>query len=166
MPPVSRRESLRAAARNPFLLLFFKTPALPEGPRPPTPIPPAEILRGGMPRVALGRTRKPSTWFLGYEQTYVERDVRQLSQVADLISFRRAVRLAALRTGKILKISKLARAAHLPVATLSRYLGVMETSCLVRRLPPFLNNPVSRLAKSPTLFFNDAGLAAHLAGVH
>jgi len=166
MSPFSRREILRAAARKPFLLSFFKNPVLPEGTRPPKPIPPAEILRGGMPRVALGRTRKPSTWFLGYEQTYVERDVRQLSQVADLISFRRAVRLAALRTGKILNISELARDAQLPVATLSRYLGVMETSCLVRRLPPFLNNPVSRLAKSPKLFFNDAGLAAHLAGVH
>ena len=42
----------------------------------------------------------------------------------------------------------------------------MESSCLVRRLPPFLDNPVSRLVKSPKLFFNDAGLAAHLAGVH
>jgi len=118
-----------------------------------------------MPRVALGGVRNPSTWFTGYEQTYIERDVRQLSQVADLISFRRAVRLSALRTGKILKISELARDAQLPVATLSRYLGVMETSCLVRRLPPYLDNPVSRVVKSPKLFFNDAGLAAHLAGV-
>jgi predicted AAA+ superfamily ATPase len=166
MSPFSRREIFRATKGDPFLLSFFRNPALPRETRLPKPIPPGEILRGGMPRVALGRIRKPSTWFTGYEQTYIERDVRQLSQVADLISFRRAVRLAALRTAKILKISELARDTQLPVATLSRYLGIMESSCLVRRLPPFLDNPVSRLVKSPKLFFNDAGLAAHLAGVH
>jgi predicted AAA+ superfamily ATPase len=165
MSPFSRREILRATTKEPFLRAFFKKPSLPREAVPPKPISPAEILRGGMPRVALGGVRNPSTWFTGYEQTYVERDVRQLSQVADLISFRRAVRLSALRTGKILKISELARDAQLPVATLSRYLGVMETSCLVRRLPPYLDNPVSRVVKSSKLFFNDAGLAAHLAGI-
>ena len=165
MTPFSRREILRATTREPFLRTFFKKPSLPRETVPLKPISPAEILRGGMPRVALGGVRNPSTWFTGYEQTYVERDVRQLSQVADLISFRRAVRLSALRTGKILKISELARDAQLPVATLSRYLGVMETSCLVSRLPPYLDNPASRVVKSPKLFFNDAGLAAHLAGI-
>jgi len=165
MSPFSRREILRTTKREPFLRTFFKKPSLPRETVSSKPISPAEILRGGMPRVALGGVRNASTWFTGYEQTYIERDVRQLSQVADLISFRRAVRLSALRTGKILKISELARDAQLPVATLSRYLGVMETSCLIRRLPPYLDNPVSRMVKSPKLFFNDAGLAAHLAGV-
>lgn len=165
MSPFSRREILRTTTREPFLRAFFRKPSLPREILRPKPISSAEILRGGMPRVALGGVRNPSTWFTGYEQTYIERDVRQLSQVADLISFRRAVRLSAFRTGKILKISELARDAQLPVATLTRYLGLMETSCLVRRLPPYLDNPVSRLVKSPKLFFNDAGLAAHLAGI-
>ena len=134
MFPFSRREILRTTSSEPFLRTFFRKPSLPRGTVSPKPVSPAEILRGGMPRVALGGVRNPSTWFTGYEQTYIERDVRQLTQVADLISFRRAVRLSAFRTGKILKISELARDAQLPVATLSRYLGVMETSCCVRPL--------------------------------
>ncbi len=123
------------------------------------------VLRGGMPSVILGEVKKPGIWFQGYVQTYLERDLRDLSQVGDLAGFRRLMRLAALRTGGILSLSDLARDAKMNVMTLSRYISLLETSFLIRRLPPYLGNPTSRLVKSSKLYFTDSGLAAHLTGM-
>jgi len=103
-------------------------------------------------------------WFRAYVQTYVERDVRQLSQITDLVAFRTLAQLAALRTGQMLVISDLARDAKLKAATAGRYLDLLEASFLTRRLPPFLKNRGSRLVKSPKLYVTDSGLAAHMAG--
>ena len=122
------------------------------------------VLRGGLPPVALGIVRTPRVWYTGYEQTYLERDVRDLSRIGDLISFRSLLKLAALRTAQVLKISELARDAKLAAATAGRYVSLLEASFVVSRIPPFLVNEATRLIKSPKLFVSDAGLAAHLAG--
>jgi hypothetical protein len=124
-----------------------------------------EILRGGLPPACLGPDDDVTEWFRGYVQTYVERDVRQLSQITDLVSFRILAQLAALRTGQVLAVSKLARDAKLNAVTAGRYLDLLEASFLIRRLPPFLKNRSSRLVKSPKLHFTDSGLAAHMAGI-
>ena len=84
---------------------------------------------------------------------------------ADLVAFRGLMRLAALRTGQMLNQSEIGRDAHLNAMTVSRYLGLLEISFIVHRIPPYLGNRASRLMKSPKLYFADAGLAAHLAGV-
>jgi len=118
-----------------------------------------------MPPVALGQVRDPGLWFRGYEQTYLERDVRELARVADLVSFRQLLRLTALRTGQILKVSELARDAKVNAGTASRHLAVMEASFVFHRLPPYLGNRASRLIKSPKVYVSDAGLAAHLCDV-
>lgn len=123
-----------------------------------------EVLRGGLPPVALGAVRTPRVWFTGYEQTYLERDLRDLSRIGDLVSFRGLLKLATLRTAQVLKISELARDAKLAAATAGRYLSLLEASFVVSYIPPFLVNETTRLIKSPKLFVSDAGLAAHLAG--
>jgi len=124
-----------------------------------------EVMRGGLPPVALGTVRTPRVWFTGYEQTYLERDVRDLSRIGDLVSFRSLLKLAARRTAQVLKISELARDAKLSAATAGRYLSLLEASFVVSRLPPFLVNEATRLIKAPKRFVSDAGLAAHLAGL-
>jgi len=124
-----------------------------------------EVLAGGLPPRCLGPADAAADWFRGYVQTYVERDVRQLSQITDLVAFRTLAQLAALRTGQVLVISTLARDAKLSAATAGRYLDLLEASFLIRRLPPFLKNRSLRLVKSPKLYVTDSGLAAHLAGV-
>jgi uncharacterized protein len=101
-----------------------------------------------MPPVALGATRKPALWLKAYEQTYLERDVRDLLRVADLVSFRQLLRLVALRTGQILNVSELARDAKLSVATASRHLSVLEASFVVSRTPPFLASRTTRLSEA------------------
>jgi predicted AAA+ superfamily ATPase len=161
--PMTRRELRRTSNRHPFLATFLNFPALPA--RKAEPVSEQEVLTGGLPPVCLGPAEGVAEWFRGYVQTYVERDVRHLSQITDLVAFRTLAQLAALRTGQVLVISTLARDAKLNAVTAGRYLNLLEASFLIHRLPPFLKNRSSRLVKSPKLYFTDSGLAAHLAGV-
>lgn len=163
--PFTRREIAGSLKEEPFLVRFFHSAHIPAGQSGIRPVEASEIQRGGMPSVCLGEVRKPRLWFKGYEQTYLERDVRELSRVADLIAFRHLLLLTALRTGQILKVSELARDAKLNAVTAGRYLGLMEASFVIRRLGPHLANRASRLIKSPKLYMTDSGLACHLAGV-
>jgi hypothetical protein len=161
--PMTRREVRGKTDRPPFLIDFIRTQTLPRGTA--KPVTEQEVLTGGLPPACLGPPDALAEWFRGYVQTYVERDVRQLSQITDLVAFRTLAQLAALRTGQVLVVSTLARDAKLNAATAGRYLDLLEASFLIRRLPPFLKNRSSRLIKSPKLYITDSGLAAYLAGV-
>ena len=161
--PMTRREQRAQTGRPPFLVKFLGSPALPKGKA--APVTEKEILTGGLPPACLGPDDDVAEWFRAYVQTYVERDVRQLSQITDLVAFRTLAQLAALRTGQVLVISTLGRDAKLNAVTAGRYLDLLEASFLIRRLPPFLKNRSSRLVKSPKLHFTDSGLAAHMAGI-
>ena len=160
--PMTRREIRGRAGAPPFLTDFVLRPALPHGKA--DPVSDQEVLAGGLPPACLGPAEGAAEWFRAYVQTYVERDVRQLSRITDLISFQTLARLAALRTAQVLATSDLARDAGLSAATAGRYLHLLEASFLLHRLPPFLKNRSARLVKSPKLYVSDSGLAAHLAG--
>ncbi len=125
-----------------------------------------EILRGGMPPASLARSaRERAQWFDGYVQTYLERDLRDLSQIASLPDFRRLMGLAVHRLGQLLNQSELGRDAGISQATTHRYLGLLETTFQVHKVTPYSVNPSKRLIKAPKLYWADSGLAAHLAGV-
>lgn len=161
--PMTRREARGKTSQLAFLLEFIRAQTLPRVAA--EPVTDQEVLAGGLPPACLGPADAVAGWFRGYVQTYVERDVRQLSQITDLVAFRTLAQLAALRTGQVLVISTLARDAKLSAATAGRYLNLLEASFLIRRLPPFLKNRSLRLIKSPKLYVTDSGLAAYLAGV-
>lgn len=162
--PMTRRERNNTTAREPFLISFLRNQSLPAVKS--HPIKDEEVFSGGLPPACLGAKENRAEWFRSYVQTYIERDVRQISQITDLISFRTLAQLAALRTGQVLVISSLARDAKLNAATTGRYLNLLETSFLIRKLPPFLKNRSSRLIKSPKLYFADSGLAAWMCGLN
>lgn len=82
----------------------------------------------------------------------MERDIRELSQVADLLVFRNVLKLAAFRTGQILKVSEIDRDAKMNSVTASRYLDLLETSFVVRKLSPFLSNKATRLIKAHKMY--------------
>lgn len=103
-------------------------------------------------------------WFDGYVRTYLERDLRDLAAVENLADFQRLLRAACLRIGNILNQAELARDVGLPPSTAQRYLGLMETSFQLVRLPAFAVNRTKRLTKSPKLFWTDTGLALRVAG--
>jgi predicted AAA+ superfamily ATPase len=161
--PFTRRELKAQLSDKPFIRKFFENPSI-EGLPEATPIPLSEITKGGMPSVCLGSVKNTANWFKGYEQTYLERDIRDLSRIGNIIPFRGLLHLAALRTGGILSISELGRDARLTSATVSNYLSIMEVSCIFYRLAPYLKNPASRLIKSPKFYMGDSGLACYLAG--
>jgi uncharacterized protein len=124
------------------------------------------ILRGGLPVPGAMRSAEArSTWFSGYLQTYVERDLRDLARIASVPDFQRLLRLVALRSGRILSYADLARDADLAPTTARAYLNLATVAYFVRLLPPFLTNVAKRLVKSPRVMLLDSGLAAHLAGV-
>lgn len=162
LQPFTRREIARKTGSRPFLSGFMKTGDLPKSLPRFKSVSDREVYLGGMPGVCLGPAHDPGLWFKGFEQTYLERDIRGIE---DPLGFRRLIRLAALRTGNLFSPSELARDAKLTAATTARYLGLLELSFVAGRLPPFLNNRASRLIKSPKFYMSDSGLACHLAGV-
>jgi len=162
--PFSRREVAQQTGKKPFIQEFFETQEVPKTER-LQPIKPKEILMGGMPSVALHQVKNRSLWFKGYEQTYLERDVREISQIGNIIAFRNLLHLTALRTGQLLNPSGLGRDAKMNVATTSRHLSLLEASFIIYRLNPYLRNRASRLIKSPKIYMSDSGLGSYLAGV-
>lgn len=123
--------------------------------------------RGGLPVPALelpGDSAR-AAWFEGYLRTYLERDLRDLSNVQSLPDFRRLMRAAALRTGSLLNQAELGRDVGLPATTVQRHLGLLETSHLLIRLEPYAVNRTKRLIKAPKLYWTDTGLALHLGGI-
>jgi predicted AAA+ superfamily ATPase len=165
MHPFNRREITRKIAKQSFLENFFETQEIIKT-KDLRPIQAEDILNGGMPIICLGEVKNRFLWFKGYEQTYLERDVRELSRIDNIIAFRNLLHLTALRTGKLLSPSELARDAKLPVATVSRYLSLFETSFIITRLNPYLKNRATRLIKSPKLYLSDSGLACYLTGLN
>lgn len=164
MSPMSRRELFLKTEEEPFLMKFFRTLKI-ESFHVGDTIKEEDIIRGGLPPVALGLSEK-TIWFKGYEQTYLERDIRQFSQIVNLISFRHLLILVALRTGNILSLSELARDVKLNVSTVSRYLSLLEASFIIRRIHPYLKSKASRLIKSPKIYLSDSGLACYLVGTN
>ena len=164
MHPFTRREIRKTISEKPFLYYFFESQHFRNSQKTDH-ITEEEILLGGMPSVCLGETTDKSIWFQGYEQTYLERDLRDLSQITNIIAFRQLVHLTALRSGQLLSPSEIGRDAKLNAATASRYLSLLETSFIIDRISPYLNNRSSRLIKSPKLYVSDSGLACFLAGI-
>ena len=124
------------------------------------------LLCGGFPpALALEADHDRGLWFAAYVQMYLERDLRQLSDVASLPNFQRLMALAANRTAKLLNQADLARDAALSHPTAHRYLNLLETGCLITRIRPFTTNPSPAMVKAPKLLWSDCGLAAWLAGI-
>ena len=123
-----------------------------------------DLLHGGYPEV-LARPRDARLWFSSYLQTYLERDVRTMTAVQDLSTFRRFFALVASRHGQILNRSDLAAPLGVSVPTVQRWLDVLEATGQILLLPPFYENFGKRLVKSPKLYVADSGLACHLLGI-
>lgn len=134
---------------------------LPEG-RQESPSDVMEVLwRGFYPRIH-DKGLDPATWYSGYYQTYVERDVREVINVGDLESFGRFVRLCAGRNGQLLNLTSLGNDCGIAHTTASRWLSILEASFLIRLLRPYHANFGKRLIKSPKLYFLDTGLLCYL----
>lgn len=122
------------------------------------------LFQGGYPDVC-ARTdliMAPSEFYIHYNKTYIERDVRQLVNVGNLGDFQRFMRLCAGRIGQLLNISSLADDCNISVPTVNSWLSILQASYVIFLLQPHFQNFNKRLIKSPKLYFYDTGLACWL----
>jgi predicted AAA+ superfamily ATPase len=122
------------------------------------------LLHGGYPE-AVARPKSRDLWFSSYIQTYLERDVRAITNVRDLATFRRFLALVASRHGQVLNKSDLAAPLGVSVPTIGEWLQVLEITGQIIIVPPYFENFGKRLIKSPKVYLGDSGLACHLLGI-
>jgi len=122
------------------------------------------LLQGFYPRIYKERLAG-STFYMNYFETYVQRDLRQLSQIDNLHLFEKFVRILATRIGQLLNYNSIANDIGVSQPTIRKWLSLLEASYIVFLLPPFFRNIGKRLIKTPKVYFYDVGLATYLLGI-
>lgn len=120
------------------------------------------IWTGSFPALHAGSVRDRDLFYSSYLQTYLQRDVHDLTQVGDQQAFLRFVRASAARTGQMLNLSELARDVGVTVSTAKAWLSILIASFQVALVQPYHTNVTKRLVKTPKLYFLDTGLCAYL----
>jgi len=123
------------------------------------------ILRGGFPE-ARGRADagRRAAWFESYVSLMLQRDVREMADVAGLAEMPRLLRMLAARSPGLVNFAEISRALAMPQTTLKRYMALFEAAMIVRYLPAWAGDPGRRLVKAPRLLLADSGLTCHLLG--
>lgn len=120
------------------------------------------IHRGSMPELCENPDFDWQMFYSAYVRTYIERDVRELSEIGDTVKFTRFMTAAAASTGQLLNLASLARDVGISQPTADRWLSILVASNIVYLLKPYSNNITKRAVKTPKLYFLDTGLAAYL----
>ena len=120
------------------------------------------IFRGSMPAIVSEKNSNSQIFYSSYLTTYIERDVRELSDAIDSLKFLHFITAVAARCGQILNIAEIARDADINQKQAKSWLGVLETLGLIFYLHPYANNMLKRLVKTPKLYFYDTGLVCYL----
>lgn len=122
------------------------------------------ILNGGYPAVWKNEMAREMI-YRNYFTTYIERDVRNIVNIKDLMAFQTFMRLCAGRIGTEFNASALSVAVGVSVPTINNWISILHTSYTVYLLSPYHANIGKRLTKTPKLYFYDTGLAAYLLGI-
>lgn len=125
---------------------------------------PEYIYTGFYPKI-YAQNLDPTRYYRNYFETYVERDVRRLLDIKDLMKFELFVKLCAGRIGQLFNANHLANEVGVSTHTINSWLSVLEASFIVFRLPPYFANMNKRLIKTPKIYFYDVGLASYLLSI-
>lgn len=120
------------------------------------------IFKGSMPAIISGINKNNQIFYSSYISTYIERDVKELSDTIDSLKFLRFMTAVAARCSQILNVAEIARDADINQLQAKNWLGILETLGIIFYLHPYSNNLLKRLVKTPKLYFYDAGLVCHL----
>ena len=120
------------------------------------------IYTGSMPAVISGQNKNTHIFYSSYVTTYIERDVRALSDSIDALKFLRFITAVAARCGQLLNIADIARDADINQKQVKGWLSILETLGIIFYLHPYSNNMLKRLVKTPKLYFYDTGLVCYL----
>ncbi len=97
-----------------------------------------------------------------YVNTYIERDVRNLTQVGDTLTFLKFMTALASRIGQLLNLNSVANEVGITIPTAQRWLSILVSSNIVYLLEPYYNNIMKRAVKTPKIYFLDTGLVSYL----
>ena len=120
------------------------------------------IYRGSMPAIVSGRNTNSQIFYGSYLSTYIERDVKLLSDAIDSLKFLRFMTAAAARCSQMLNVAEIAQDADINQKQAKDWLQILETLGIIFYLHPYFNNLLKRLVKTPKLYFYDTGLVCHL----
>lgn len=120
------------------------------------------IYKGSMPAIVSGANSNGQIFYSSYLSTYIERDVKELSDAIDSLKFFRFITAVAARCGQMLNVAEIARDADINQTQAKNWLGILETLGIIFYLHPYSNNLLKRLVKTPKLYFYDTGLVCHL----
>lgn len=120
------------------------------------------IFKGSMPAIVSGKNSNSQIFYSSYLTTYIERDVKELSDAIDSLKFLNFITAAAARCSQMLNIADIARDADISQKQAKDWLGILETLGIIFYLHPYSNNLLKRLVKTPKLYFYDTGLVCYL----
>ena len=120
------------------------------------------IYKGSMPAIVSGANTNSQIFYSSYLSTYIERDVKELSDAIDSMKFYRFITAVAARCGQMLNVADIARDADINQKQTKDWLLILETLGIIFYLHPYSNNLLKRLVKTPKLYFYDAGLVCYL----
>ena len=120
------------------------------------------IYRGSMPAIVRGRNTNSQIFYSSYLLTYIERDVKLLSDAIDSLKFLRFITATAARCSQMLNVAEIAQDADINQKQAKDWLQILETLGIIFYLHPYSNNLLKRLVKTPKLYFYDTGLVCHL----
>lgn len=120
------------------------------------------IFSGSMPAIVSGQNSNSQIFYSSYLTTYIERDVKELSDAIDSLKFLHFITAVAARCGQMLNVADIARDADINQKQAKDWLGILETLGIIFYLHPYSNNLLKRLVKTPKLYFYDTGLVCYL----
>ena len=120
------------------------------------------IFKGSMPELYADENVDWETYYRSYVDTYLQRDIRDLTQVADEMQFYNFMTIVAAQTSKPVVYEELANATGISAPTAKKWLSILVSSHIIALVHPFHNNVLKRVVKMPLIHFLDTGLAAYL----
>ena len=122
----------------------------------------ARIFKGSMPALYADENIDPEIYYRSYIDTYLQRDIRDLAQVADEMDFYHFMTVVAAHTAKPIIYEELASASGISAPTAKKWLSILVSSQVIALVQPYYNNALKRVVKMPLMHFLDTGLAAYL----
>jgi len=121
-----------------------------------------QIFKGSMPRLYESYNVNRDEYYESYLETYISRDVKDLTQVGDELAFLNFIGIVAARTATNVNYEALANEAGISAPTAKQWLSILVSSGLAALIPPFSNNALKRVIKAPRMYFIDTGLCSYI----
>jgi len=122
------------------------------------------IYRGSFPKLISDKNMFRDLFYSSYIQTYIERDVKDITKIGSELRFFNFLKTIAARTGQLINYADIARDADIDVKTAKIWASILETSGIIKFLQPYYNNITKRIIKTSKIYFLDTGLCSYLTG--